>query len=121
MSVDAAFPYWIYNNSIRIHVAGNLVATALYLNYAKHIWIPATLEIIARYYVESPETRDTETFVHAMNDVQMINLQTAHSKISRMICRGNLSHAQLESKITLEKLQWLSAAPWKYYTKVQAI
>lgn len=83
-SIDAVFPYGHFEGERRLHSPNNTVHTALWLNFMKHVYLPATLPMMAAYVNADPTTRDTSAFLKEMDDVYRCGRIMGYSKKQRL-------------------------------------
>lgn len=58
VSVDATLPVAEYESKLGYHTPNNTVPTALYLNLAKHMWVPAILQVLKDHRLLIEESLD---------------------------------------------------------------
>ena len=84
MSLDAVFQKAMdATGRLSLHVPGNVVVTAMWLNFAKHTWTPAWLQILSRLSkCSSPEER--AELLRLEEDVFAVSLETSYRKAARL-------------------------------------
>lgn len=83
-SVDAIFPFALYDETVAVHCPGNLVSIPLCLNFLKHTFVPAVLQIAADFLNSTKTEQDREKIMEKMENVWLISLTSAYEKSTRM-------------------------------------
>lgn len=83
-SIDVMFSYTIWNQRLQYHAPGNLVVTALYVNWMKHIYAPAILQHVVSYMKSDHKSEAMEAFIERIQNIYLLGLRTPYLVKSRL-------------------------------------
>jgi hypothetical protein len=83
-SIEAAFPYVIWEDGYYAHVASNITVTAYYLNLAKSLFPPALLGTIAEYLLSDQSDEGKAAFMRKTDVLAEIMAKVPYAKSLRL-------------------------------------
>jgi hypothetical protein len=104
-SIGAIFPFYDVDGRLLIHGPGNIALTAQCLNYAKHFFAPAVLQIVSDYLKTTGDEAARLEMMEKMDSVWLVGLLSAFSRASR------LSNPLAMENFATQKEVWVAAEP----------
>jgi hypothetical protein len=119
-SIDAIFPFISIQGQILTHASGNIAVTALHINLAKHIQLPAWLAELSTYMKGPRNVSVTNKFIQRVNQLYEISLKAPYKKTTRMKAKAT------SQKLAFDKAEWVTGIPltkgnipWRVVPKIR--